>query len=143
MGVNAEIGRSAHRQRAAEGGPFDGRVIPLSPFAPAPSVRLRRRAETLLAGEALPRIEDLDQVLTDACAMVLMLETRHLRLQRAIAALGGVPGDETPDALRADELSQRALALRTEIAELQALTKRLSARRRDYERARPARPSGT
>jgi hypothetical protein len=112
------------------------RTVPLPPLAQARCLRLRRRAEILLAEERVQRIDELDRLLTDACATALMLEGQHVRLQRMINALGGHAGEAAHEAPCPEELSRRAAALRAQIAEVRALIEVLTGHRRAYERAR-------
>jgi hypothetical protein len=82
------------------------------------------------------RIDDLDRLLTDACAIALTLEGRHVRLQRMINALAGHAGEAAHEAPCPDQLSRRAAALCAEMAEVRALIEVLTSHRRAYERAR-------
>jgi hypothetical protein len=112
------------------------RTVALPSLAQARCRRLRRRAEILLAEDPVLRIDELDRLLTDACATVLMLEGRHVRLQRAIDALDSRAGDAAHQASCGNELSQRAAALRAQIAEVRALVEVLTGHRRAHERSR-------
>jgi hypothetical protein len=112
------------------------RTVALPSLAHARCRHLRRRAEILLAEDPVRRIDELDRLLTDACATVLMLEGRQVRLQRVVDALGPQRGDAAHEASCGDELSRRAAALRAQIAEVRALVEVLAGHRRAHERAR-------
>jgi hypothetical protein len=106
------------------------------PFpAELPALRLRRRAEAVLARPPTAPIRELDDLLTDACAAVLMLETHRARIERERAAVLAVAAGDPGAEMRADELVRRASVLFDEVERLRALIAPLSARRRAHERA--------
>jgi hypothetical protein len=129
------------RAQARTGSRLRGRA----PEAPAPRLpfpgdargpQLRRRAEAVLARPSGAPIGELDAVLTDACAAVLMLETQCARIERERAAVAAVAAEDPATEVRADELGHRAALLRAEVEGIRALIAALTARRRAYERAR-------
>jgi hypothetical protein len=113
------------------------RAAPLPSPAELRALRIRERAAQVLAEAPVRDIHQLDEVLADACAAVLALETRTLRLRRTLFALEEIIEDEQPSvAGRIRELSQEIAGLCAERVQLRGLIDRLSARRRGFERAR-------
>ena len=131
--------RSEHGRR----GNADGRAADAAAAAPAANVpfpaelralRLRRRADAVLARPPGAPIRELDELLTDACAAVLMLEARRERIDRERAVVLTVADGDPGAEIRAGELEHRASVLRDEAERLRALIAPLSARRRAHER---------
>jgi hypothetical protein len=108
--------------------------------APAPAAsllarsrRVRRRAETLLAGDPQSNIVELDLLLTDACATVHDLRRRERRIGRELSALVLADADSAELAGRASRLARENRDVRAGLGEVQAVIAWLVPHRRAWE----------
>ena len=137
VGQHAAVAMLGHPEPGSEAAAgAAARGLPPAASLLARSRRLRRRAETLLAGDPQSNIADLDLLLTDACATVHELRRRERRIGVDLSALL-VGGADSPElAGRASQLARESRDIRATIDEVHAVIAWLLPHRRAWEQRR-------
>ena len=113
-----------------------GRAGPPTASLLARSRRLRRRAETLLAGDPQSNIAELDLLLTDACATLHELRRRERRIGSDLSALVLADADSAELAGRATRLARENRDIRATVGDVQDVIAWLIPHRRAWEQRR-------
>jgi hypothetical protein len=123
-------------EAAGRGLAATGRAGPPTASLLARSRRLRRRAETLLAGDPQSNIAELDLLLTDACATLHDLRRRERRIGAELSALVLADADSPELAGRATRLARENQDLSATVGDVRAVIAWLAPHRRAWEERR-------